>query len=109
MQSCKDLPPPPATLGAASVGLVLEPDGEATVSVRAKPPEVRVVVVMGGDNGAGDWTRAAGAPIAGAGVGAGDVGGEGSALAALRLEVGTDVVAAAADGAVEGPLCGDSC
>jgi len=55
IQASKLLPPPPAILGAASVGLELEGVAE---SVRALPPAVRVVVevVTGCDSGAISWS-----------------------------------------------------
>jgi hypothetical protein len=92
MQSCRRLPPPPAVLGAASVGLVLEEAGEDIVSVLAAPPAVGVVVAIGGGSGATDCDWGAGAPIADAGVGGGAAGGAGSVDTALMLEAGTDVV-----------------
>lgn len=102
-QSCKLLPPPPATLGAASVGLVLEEDEEGVVSVLAPPPAVSVVVAIAGESGATDGTRSAGAPIAGAGGGgggaAGAAGGGVSVTIAAALEPGTDVAAEEATGA----------
>ena len=109
MQSCKVLPPPPATLGAASVELVLEPAGEAILSVLAEPPAVRIVVVTDGDNGARACAWGAGAPTADAGVGAAAVGGAGRAVAALILVTGMDAVAAAAADTAEGVDCCNSC
>jgi hypothetical protein len=57
------LPPPPATLGAASVGLVLEGEDEV---VLAEPPAVKLLVevVTEGERGliVGIW--GAGVPIA---------------------------------------------
>ena len=102
MQSCRLLPPPPAVLGAASVGLVLEEAGEDIVSVLAVPPAVGVVVAIGGGSGAMDCNWGAGAPIADAGVGAGGAGAAGRADTALMLEVGADIVAVAAPDAANG-------
>jgi hypothetical protein len=106
MQSCKLLPPPPAMLGAASVGLLLEEAGEDIVSVLAVPPAVRVVVVVGCGSGAMDCSWGAGAPIADAGVGGGGAGGAGSVDTTLMLEAGTEVVVAVAADAANG---GDTC
>jgi hypothetical protein len=66
MQSANDLPPPPATPGAASVGLVLEGLAE---SILALPPAVKTVAVTGGDNGATGATCEAGAATADTGAG----------------------------------------
>ena len=106
MQSCKLLPPPPAVLGAASVGLVLEEAGEVSASGLAVPPAVRVVVVIGGGRGATGCNCGAGAPTCDAGVGGGGAGGAGSVNTALMLEAGIEVVgAAAADGANGAVTC----
>ena|SRR5436190_3667215 len=67
MQSSSDLPPPPAILGADSVGLVLEGSAGA---ILVAPPAVRTVVVAGAERGAMAVAWAAGAPIADTGVGA---------------------------------------
>ena len=71
MQSCSVLPPPPAILGAASVGLALDGLDEFTLAV---PPAVKVVVTTGGESGAMTCTWVAGLPMAEAGGAAGAVG-----------------------------------
>jgi hypothetical protein len=102
-QSCKLLPPPPATLGAASVGLVLEEAGEDIVSVLAVPPAVGVVVATGAGSGVTACNCGAGAPIADAGVGAGAGAGAGGGVGTIDtfflVEGGSEVVEAAANSA----------
>lgn len=68
MQSASELPPPPAMLGVASLGLVLVGLEEFT---RAAPPAVRIVVIAGTESGAMTGTWSTGAAIAGVGAGAG--------------------------------------
>src|SRR5882757_3326830 len=52
MQDCKESPPPPAVLGEACDGLPLEALGEVTASGRAVPPELKTLLVTGGERGA---------------------------------------------------------
>jgi hypothetical protein len=100
MQSCKLLPPPPAVLGADSLGLLLEGVGEAVASGLPEPPAVRVVVVTAGDSGARACSWGAGAPIADAGVGGGGLAGAGNVVMLLTVEPGAaDVGVEAADAA----------
>lgn len=102
IQSSRLLPPPPAVLGAASVGLALEEAGEDIESDLAVPPVARVVVVTAGDSGARDCNCGAGAPIADAGAGGGALGGTGSVETALMVEADTGVADAAAADAASG-------
>jgi hypothetical protein len=83
MQSAIERPPPPATLGAASLGLVLAGLEEST---RAAPPAVSIVVVTGAERGATTGTWSAGAEIAGVGAAAGAVGAAGSCDVKLIAE-----------------------
>jgi hypothetical protein len=68
IQSFKVRPPPPAVLGASSVGLLLPGVGEASVSDLAGPPLPSGVVVIWGDSGAMPVTVDAGAAMAAGGV-----------------------------------------
>ena len=70
-QSARVLPPPPGALGAASLGLVLEGEGDGTLVVMVPP--VSGVVVICGDSGAIGESGLMGAPIAGGGGAAGMV------------------------------------
>jgi hypothetical protein len=64
MQAASVSPPPPAVLGADSLGLELEAFGEVTVSVRAVPPLDAMVEAGGGDKGATAEVWGAGAAMA---------------------------------------------
>ena len=68
MQSFKVRPPPPAVLGASSVGLLLPGVGEANVSDLAGPPLPSGVVVTWGDSGETPGKTASGAAMAAGGV-----------------------------------------
>jgi hypothetical protein len=95
MQSSSVPPPPPATLGAAWLGLELNGVDELTV---AAPPAVNIVVVTGCDRGASGGNTAAGAAIAAIGGAAGGAGGAGKVneeVIAARA-AGDNLVAAAA-------------
>ena len=83
MQSVSELPPPPAILRVASLGLVLDGLEEST---RAAPPAVRMVVVAGAERGATARTWSTGAAIAEFGAGVGALGGAGSCDVKLSAE-----------------------
>jgi hypothetical protein len=104
-------PPPPATLGAASLGLVLAGLAEST---RAAPPAVKIGKVTGAERGATTGTWSAGAAIARVGAAAGVLGAAGSCDVKLIAEsaagerrpgAGSRVAAVAP----AGPGAGDGC
>jgi hypothetical protein len=109
MQSCSDLPPPPAVLAADSVGLLLEDDGEVKESVLAVPPAVRLVVVAGGGRGVMACNCGAGAPITDIGAGGRIAGAAGAVCIAFMLERGIAGVGGSAAAAPGGVDCGNVC